>query len=284
MNSLKIKAPAKLNLFLHVLRKRPDQYHDIYSLFHKVKLSDELFFKKIHKNACIIKTKLKGFPAGSQNLIVKAYELLQQKTKFQGGVEVRIKKNIPIAGGMGGGSSDAAATLIAINRIFRLGFSLRQLRKLSLSLGADVPFFLKETQSALVSGIGEKIRTIPGRLSLYFLIVTFPKGLSTPAVYRGLNLTPQRAGVTIFRFFVKDLRSEDKLRNCLRNDLMGVVFKYYPLAEKVYGRIRRLGFSASQTGSGPTLFVLHSQKSLLLKLGKVLQKSFKLKTLITQSL
>lgn len=284
MTSITIKAPAKLNIFLQVLRKRPDKYHDIYSLFHKIKLSDELVFKKTKENKCRIVCASRKFPKGKENLIAKAYHLLKKEAPFEGGVEVRVKKRIPMAGGMGGGSSDAAAALIALNKLFRLQLKPGKMKRLAVSLGADVPFFLEKSQSALVSGIGEKIRPLSYKPKFYFLIIMFPKGLSTPKVYRGLNLTPQRGGVTIFPFAVKDFRLDKQLRNCLRNDLMRVAFKYYPIAEKVYKKILETGFSASQTGSGPTLFVPHSRKKPLSKLGKVLENIFNVKTLVTQSL
>ena len=151
MKTLTIDAPAKLNLFLKVLRKRPDHYHDIFSLFHKIDLSDKLTFRSNNSSECRIISKIPKFPKGSKNLIVKAFRLLKEKTHFEGGISVRITKNIPIAGGLGGGSSDGAATLIAVNQLFKLKLSLKQLQKLSLSLGADLPFFLNPAGSALVS-------------------------------------------------------------------------------------------------------------------------------------
>lgn len=282
MKKLKLQAPAKLNLFLRVLRKRPDGYHDLYSLFHKLKLHDELIFKKTSQEGIQILCSSKGFPCDETNLIAKAYRLLKAATGFRGGLRVRVKKRIPIAGGMGGGSSDGAAALLALNRLFHLGLSQKKLAHFGCKLGADIPFFLTPAQSALVSGIGERVKPLPQKLSFHFLIVCFPKGLSTRRVYEALGLTVQKRGARIIPFSARDF-DFSTVRNCLKNDLMPVSFSLYPQVKKVFNFIQKSNISALQTGSGPTLFAIHAQPGPLRQLGQKIRRRFRLKTLITQS-
>ena len=220
---------------------------------------------------------------------MKAFELLREGTHFSGGVEVRVKKRIPLGGGMGGGSSDAAATLKAVNQMFRLKLSPRRLHLFGLRLGADVPFFLAPYKSAVVTGIGEKIRVFSKINSFYFLLIFFPKELSTRLVYETLGydklnkLTLQKTSVRISSAQL-NLTTLEKLKQHCRNDLMRASFDLYPLTQKIYQFVSSQGYAVSQTGSGPTLFVAHKTKGPLLTLGRNVKRLFNLKTQITQSL
>lgn len=280
---IRSKAHGKLNLFLRVLRKRPDGYHDIFSLFHGVKIHDELQFRRVPGKKCRILSKTRSLPKDGTNLIIRAFHLLKKETGFRGGLEVRVVKGIPLGGGMGGGSSDAACTFRAVNRLYRLGLSTGRLQDLALRLGADIPFFLAPAKSALVSGVGERIKPFRNMGPFYFLLIFFPKGLSTASVYGALALTPKNRSVTIPRFSAR-LATVEKLKRHFRNDLMPASFKLYPFAEKVYSYIQDRNFAVSQTGSGSTLFVADSSKGRLVPLARELAKVFGLKTVITQSL
>jgi len=283
MKPLRLKAYGKLNLFLRVLGRRLDGYHDIFSLFHKVRLHDELEFRRISESKCRILSDTKLLPKDGTNLIARVFMLLKDQLDLSGGLEVRVKKNIPMGGGMGGGSSNAAQTFHAVNRLWDLKLSRKKLQELALPLGADIPFFLSESSSALVSGVGERIRPY-GKISpFYFLLIFFPKGISTASVYRALTLTPKNQSVTIPRFSV-DLTTLGKLKRYLKNDLMPASFKLYPVAEKVYSHIQSQNYTVSQTGSGSTLFVTEQSRARLASLQTELKEVFNLTTGITQSL
>jgi len=276
------KAPAKLNLFLRVLRRRPDDYHDIFSLFHKIDLSDDLVFQRIGQESCQILSNDSRMPTGRNNLIAKVFKLLKEEMSFSGGVRVRVKKRIPLAGGLGGGSSNAAQTFLALDRMFQLRLKKDELKSLAMRIGADIPFFLEGSPNALVSGIGEKVRPYSKVGSFHFLLIFFPKGLATGNVYRALALTPHRQGVRIPRF-VSSVKSLEQLKRCVNNDLMAASFELYPFLRKVYQFILQQDFLVSQSGSGPTLFVADASRVRLKNLKMNLKKCFGLTAVLTKS-
>jgi 4-diphosphocytidyl-2C-methyl-D-erythritol kinase len=152
---LKIKAPAKINFFLNVLQRRPDGYHDLYSVLQMVGLYDELIFEEIPRGMTLVSSS-DDLPVDDRNLVIQAACALGHVARVRSGVRVSLKKNIPIGAGLGGGSSDAAATLVALNRLWKLGFSRGDLANIGQDLGSDVPFFLYGP-AAFVSGRGEKV-------------------------------------------------------------------------------------------------------------------------------
>src|SRR3990172_6799596 len=155
-NSLDIHAPAKVNLFLEVLNKRSDGYHNINSLLQTVTLFDVIKFKKIDEPTCTVNVENEKGADIANNLIVKAYDLMKMKFNLKGGVEVELEKNIPIAAGLGGGSSDCAGTIIALNQLFGLELGKTTMTEIGLELGSDIPFFFSKGQ-AHVTGRGERI-------------------------------------------------------------------------------------------------------------------------------
>ncbi len=204
-SSLIVHTPAKLNLFLEVLNKRPDGFHELETLMVMLGIYDTLRFTSIPHSASeatepAVALRIfsigspppqqtdgetrDAIPAGAENLVVKAAELLRSHTGYQGGANIELWKRIPSQAGLAGGSSDAAATLAGLNRLWKLNLSTEELRQLAARLGSDVPFFLGSSRSALCRGRGEIIEPLNLPLGLFFVVVKPESGLSTPAVFR----------------------------------------------------------------------------------------------------
>lgn len=195
---LSVLAPAKLNLFLRVVRKRPDGYHDIESVMAAINIYDTLTFEALFEDAvelavvdayprsCAGELRSEA-PTGPSNLVVRAAMLLKEHAGYAGGVRISLVKRIPSSAGLGGGSSDCAAALGALNRLWGLGVSDHKLMEIAAQLGSDVPFFLGKSSVALCTGRGEQLE--PFRLStgLHFVVAKPSSGLSTPAVYRACH-------------------------------------------------------------------------------------------------
>lgn len=269
MHSLIIESPAKLNLVLRVLGRRPDGYHRIYTLFHRISVRDTLKFQKRKEGIQLVcshpRVPIKG------NLIIRAFYLLKEKCPFRGGVSVRLTKRIPVGGGLGGGSSNAASFLIGVNRLYRLGLGPKALAGLGGKLGADIPFFLSGARHAVGTGLGDRIRPIPFRRRLWFLLISDGRGLSTRRVYQGLRLSKPPSLTRVSRdvrmtstilgkgrpdlaapYVVNDLaKSAERLRPSLRKRLKSL-------------RDRQLG-SWQMSGSGPTLFAIYCSRRQALR-------------------
>jgi len=194
--SITVHAPAKLNLFLSIDHKRSDGFHDITSLMLSVGIYDTLAFTEEPSSEVELRVvEANSFlpqqaqvqtciPSGEDNLVVRAIRLLQAKTGERRGIRIQLIKRIPSEAGLGGGSSDAAATLFAANKLWQLGLSLNELRELAAELGSDIPFFLTESTSAICRGRGEIIEPVSVPHCLHFVVVRPSSGLSTADVYR----------------------------------------------------------------------------------------------------
>jgi len=196
-SAIEVLAPAKLNLFLEVLAKRPDGYHEIETLMTPVSLFDTLTLTDAADGRIELETETsadagvaaagdEALPQGTANIVVRALELLRQRSGCERGARVRLIKRIPMAAGMAGGSTDAAAALAAANLVWNLGWSDRQLAEVAAEIGSDVPFFFART-AAVCRGRGEKIEPLTGLPPLDFVVVKPPTGLSTAAVYKACN-------------------------------------------------------------------------------------------------
>lgn len=212
-SSLVVHAPAKLNLFLEVLNKRPDGFHELETVMVMLGIHDTLRFTSLSHStseATEPAVSLRVFsinspkadptafeenppiPAGADNLVVKAAELLRTHTGYAGGANIELWKRIPSEAGMAGGSSDAAATLVGLNHLWKLELATEELRQLAARLGSDVPFFLNSSRSALCRGRGEILEPLDLPLGLFFVVVKPRSGLSTPAVFRRWRPTGSR--------------------------------------------------------------------------------------------
>lgn len=268
MRSLTIKSPAKLNLYLNVLRKRPDGYHNIETIFEKIALFDIITIRHAKKGIGITTDNPK-MPTGRNNLAYRAAKALFDRAGFKGGVRMNIEKNIPIAAGLGGGSSDAASVLSGVNRFFGLGLAKSELLEIGRGLGADVPFFLHDHTFAIGRGKGDVISpiSINHDIILWHIIISFNFGVSTKKVYNSLNLglTPGVVDVKIparplkrgpgglRRFILKN--DIENLAACLYNKLEEAVIDKIRVIKRMKGLLLENGaYGAVLSGSGPTLF------------------------------
>jgi 4-diphosphocytidyl-2-C-methyl-D-erythritol kinase len=265
---LKRLAPAKINLFLRVLRKRTDGYHDIVSLMQKITLYDELTFLPL-PNGIILKCPNSNLPVSEDNLIFRAAKAIFSYTGFESGIEIILMKNIPIAAGLGGGSSDAATTLLALNEMFKFRLKKAELMKLGAELGADVPFFIFGN-SAFATGIGDKLKDAKNLPKLNIVLINPCFSLPTKMVYEKLNLrlTKKRINYSIPRFFaVGDIIRE------MHNDLETVSLRMHPELTEIKQLLLRHGAQgAMMSGSGPTVFGIFTDENTAKKAAGAINK------------
>ncbi len=262
MNALlNVPAPAKLNLFLHIVGRRVDGYHLIQSVFVLLDLCDTLDFElratpEITREDC---TQEPAPPLPDNDLVVRAARLLQEATGCTLGARIRLQKKIPMQAGMGGGSSDAATCLLALNRLWGTGLSRRALMSLGLKLGADVPFFLFG-QNAWVEGIGDKLTAVelaPQR----FVVVKPDAGLPTAAIFGDPNLK-RDTKTAILQGFAECSNAEKLMFG--HNDLQPVAQTQCAELSACLDWLKNQGFSARMTGSGSAVFApLHGDMPVL---------------------
>ncbi|MEN6508986.1 MAG: 4-(cytidine 5'-diphospho)-2-C-methyl-D-erythritol kinase [Smithella sp.] len=244
------KAPAKINLSLHVLRKRPDGYHDLASVMQKISIYDELTFS-LCAGGITLDCPGTDLPTNEKNLVYRAARAIFEHTGYTGGVEIVLNKKIPSAAGLGGGSSDAATTLTTLNDLCSLNVSQSDLMKIGAKLGADVPFFVFG-QRAFATGIGDELQILPDFPHLHIVLINPAFELSTKKVYENLNLalTKKKNNYSIPRFYALD----DVIRE-LHNDLEAVSFRMHPQLNTFKQLLLDEGaLGALMSGSGPTLF------------------------------
>jgi 4-diphosphocytidyl-2-C-methyl-D-erythritol kinase len=248
---LTTKAPAKLNLRLKVTGRRPDGYHELVSLMVPVDLCDVLEFQVVPEKFELAWEGL-PVPVDENNLVRRAASLFFDRSGVKGGVSVRVTKNIPVAAGMGGGSSDAAATLLSLNHLWSRPLPPETLRELALQLGADVPFFL-EPRPCIARGVGENLEPIERWPELWYLIVTPRFQVSTAWVYGNLRL-----GLTSNEYDrIKEQLGKERLviSQFLENDLESVTSANFPILDRIKRTLLDAGAEgALMTGSGPTVF------------------------------
>jgi 4-diphosphocytidyl-2-C-methyl-D-erythritol kinase len=238
-----VPAPAKLNLFLHITGRRPDGYHLLQSVFMLIDWCDTLHFDKRPAAAVSREDLTVALPA--QDLITRAAHLLQKHTGCTEGVHITVNKQIPAQAGMGGGSSDAATCLLALNRLWNLKLDLPTLEKLGLQLGADVPFFLRG-HNAWVEGIGEKISPID-LPPAHFWVLKPPTGIDTSQIFAhpGLKRDTNAATISVFAAKTYDFG---------HNDLQPIAQALCPDVEQALQALNNAGLLARMTGSGSAVF------------------------------
>ena len=247
--TVQLESHAKVNLMLRVLRRREDGYHDIKTIFQKISLHDTLWFTLKRTGGVSISSNNLNLPPGEGNLVHRAALLVLNRSDYKGGIAVRIRKKIPMGAGLGGGSSNAATTLRALNQLLRLELPRKELMSMGLKLGADVPFFLMKG-SALGSGIGERLQEIQ-LPELWYVLINPNFEVSTALVYRKLILTKMRFHYRIQKFF----RTPKEIFHLLHNDLEKVVSREHPEINEMKECLNAAGASATlMSGSGPTVF------------------------------
>ena len=255
---LRVRSYAKVNLGLEVLGTRADGYHELRTLFQTVDLHDDIRIRRTPKDITVV-CPHPAVPEDAKNLAWRAADALRRYAKAAGGVEIRIDKRIPVAGGLGGGSSNAAATLLALDRLWETGLGLDGLLPVARRLGADVPYFLYGG-TALGLARGDEIYPLRRQVKAHVVIVDPARPISTAAVFARVDasLTPRENSNTILRFVSRDLEGKEAFP-VLANDLERAALEEAPDLARVVGRIRdalvREGaLLASLSGSGSSYF------------------------------
>ena len=254
MDSYLIKAYAKINLGLDVVRRLENGYHEVRMIMQTVGIHDELMLKRTEEGITVT-TDSGELPTDENNLIYKAAKLMLETYHISSGLHIHLKKNIPVAAGMAGGSTDAAATFKGINRLFDLDCTLEELMKLGVQIGADVPYCVMGG-TALAEGIGEKLTSLNPAPDSYLLVAKPDIQVSTKYVYEhldaeGIKKHPDIDGMV-------EAIWEESLQGILDrmgNVLESVTVEKYPIIQKIKDRMRELGaLNSLMSGSGPTVF------------------------------
>lgn len=257
MDKIQLKALAKINLGLDVLRRREDGYHEVKMIMQTISLYDELMLKKIKKPEIQLRTNLPYLPTNENNLACQAAKLLMEEYQIPGGLLIQLEKKIPVAAGMAGGSSDAAAVLWGVNQMYHLGLSRKELMERGVRLGADVPYCILRG-TALAEGIGEKLKILPPMPKCYLLIAKPGISVSTKFVYENLHVNELEAkkhpdvDAMITALQQKDLAL---LSTRMGNILELVTIPTHPVINKIKQEMLKAGaLGAMMSGSGPTVF------------------------------
>ena len=250
------KAPAKINLALDVLYKRKDQFHEVEMIMTTVDLADRIELEAISEDKIRIYSHNRFVPDDERNLAYQAAALLKKRFNVKSGVSIKIEKNIPVAAGLAGGSSDAAATLRGLNRLWELGLSLDQLAEIGAEIGSDVSFCVYGG-TALATGRGEKIQHLPSPPNCWVVLAKPVMGVSTADVYKRLNLEraehPDIAGMVS----AIEKRDFESICNKMGNVLESVTLSIHPEVANIKDQMKKFGADAVlMSGSGPTVFGL----------------------------
>ena len=250
VDTLTLSAPAKINYLLDVIGKRPDGYHDLRMIMQRVNLCDEITLTLTNNRDINVTCNSKGAPDGPENIAWKAARTMLDLSESGKGVNIEIIKNIPVAAGLGGGSSDAASVLMGMNELLQLDLSEQKLIETGCKLGADVPFFIFK-KTALAEGIGTKLTPLPEMPKAWILLVNPGIHVSTAWVYQSLQLTNRRELNRLPEFF----KSIEHVVAFLSNDLESVTIPAFPVIGDIKARLVNLGAAGSMmSGSGPTVF------------------------------
>lgn len=260
MNKIKLRAVAKINLGLDVIRRKENGYHEVKMIMQTINLYDHIEIRKTKQPGIQVKTNLYYLPVNENNLVYKAAKLLIDEFHITQGVSMELKKHIPVAAGMAGGSSDAATVLFGINRMFELGLSKEELMERGVGIGADVPYCILRG-TALAEGIGEKLSVLPPMPKCHILIAKPGISVSTKFVYGNLNLEKVEEHPDIDRI-IHGIRQEDLnlIGDSMGNILETVTIPAYPVIDEIKSVMKRYGAAgAMMSGSGPTVFGLYKE-------------------------
>jgi 4-diphosphocytidyl-2-C-methyl-D-erythritol kinase len=250
------KALAKINLALDVIRKREDHYHDLHMVMTTVDLFDRLSLEKLQEDEIKLACDKPYVPLDERNFVYKAIQLMKTKYQIKEGVSVHIQKNIPVSAGLAGGSSDAAAAIRAMNRLFNLNLSLEEMIAIGKEVGSDVPFCIYN-KTAIAEGRGEVLTPLPKPPKCWVILVKPHFGVSTKEVFQNVVINQiQHPNVMDVISAVKN-GNYNKLTQSIGNSLEDVTFKLYPEVEQLKKNIQKLNPDVTlMSGSGPTIFAL----------------------------
>ena len=261
MKQIELKALAKINLGLDVLGRRENGYHDVRMIMQSVYLYDDVVIVRKDLQGIEVETNLHFLPTDENNIAYKAAAMLMEEFKLPGGVRIVLNKHIPVAAGMAGGSSNAAAVLFGMNKMFRLGLSQRSLMERGVRLGADVPYCIMRG-TVLAEGIGEELTTLPALPACTVLIAKPPISVSTKVVYEALDSSEIRKHPDIDGLLAGlekgDLR---EIASHMGNVLEDVTIPMHPVIDEIKREMTDAGaLNAMMSGSGPTVFGLFENK------------------------
>lgn len=274
MNEISLKALAKINLGLDVVKRREDGYHEVRMIMQTIHLYDRLEIKKTKNSEITMATNLSFLPTNENNLVYKAAKLLRDEFQIKEGVHVNLQKHIPVAAGMAGGSTDAAAVLYGINRIFKLGLSRKELMERGVKIGADVPYCLMRG-TALAEGIGEDLSALPPMVKCPVLIAKPSISVSTKFVYENLKLDDTMVHPDI-NALVADIKAQDlhKIAADMGNVLETVTIPNYPVIADIKNHMMEHGaINSMMSGSGPTVFGLFEDEETAQEAFAAMKKS-----------
>ena len=276
---MRLRAFAKINLGLDILRKREDGYHEVRMIMQTIQMYDVLEMKKVKKPGISLSVNYPYIPSDERNLVYKAAKLLMDEFQVKEGVDIRLEKFIPVAAGMAGGSSDAAAAMVGINHLFKLGLSEKDLMDRAVNIGADVPYCIMRG-TALAEGIGEKLTRIAQVPDCYVLIGKPGIGVSTKTAYESLQLDKIQSHPDIDGM-IRDIENgnllamTDKMGNVFESGIIGK----YPVIGEIKDLMEANGaLKAMMSGSGPTVFGIFDDREKMETAAAVLRQSNLAKT------
>ena len=276
---MRLRAFAKINLGLDILRKREDGYHEVRMIMQTIQMYDVLEMKKVKKPGISLSVNYPYIPSDERNLVYKAAKLLMDELQVKEGVDICLEKFIPVAAGMAGGSSDAAAAMVGINHLFKLGLSEKDLMDRAVNIGADVPYCIMRG-TALAEGIGEKLTRIAQVPDCYVLIGKPGIGVSTKTAYESLQLDKIQSHPDIDGM-IRDIENgnllamTDKMGNVFESGIIGK----YPVIGEIKDLMEANGaLKAMMSGSGPTVFGIFDDREKMEAAAAVLRQSNLAKT------
>ena len=250
------KAPAKINLGLEILGKRPDGLHELAMVMASIDLADRLYLEEIPEDRIIIETNKAFLPTDKKNHVYEALELVKERFEIKKGLRVKIHKEIPVAAGLGGGSTDSAAALRAVNRLWDLGLSIEEIASLGAEVGSDVPYCVYG-QTSLVEGFGEKVTPIAPMPQCWVVVVKPRMSVSTRTIFAQIVMEdlyhPDIAAL------VSAIEANDyqKMTENLGNSMEVVTIRKHPVIQQLKDRMLKYGADAAMmSGSGPTVYAL----------------------------
>lgn len=274
MNQINLKAMAKVNLGLDVVRRREDGYHEVRMIMQTVHIFDRLTITRREEPGICISANLSFLPVNEDNLIYKAGKLLMDEFGVTEGVSVKLEKHIPVAAGMAGGSTDAAAMMVGINQLFKLGLTQEQLMERGVKIGADVPYCIMRG-TALAEGIGEVLSKLPPMVKCPVLVAKPAISVSTKFVYQNLKLNEETVHPDIDRL-IGDIEAGnlEAIAGDMGNVLETVTIPAYPIIAEIKDHMRAHGaINSMMSGSGPTVFGLFADQETAEKAYQAMKES-----------
>lgn len=276
---MRLRAMAKINLGLDIIGKREDGYHEVRMIMQTIRMYDVLEIRKKSSPGIFLSTNLPYIPCDERNLVYKAAKILMDEFHVEEGLSMKLTKSVPVAAGMAGGSSDAAAAFVGVNRLFHLGLSEEELMKRAVQVGADVPYCVMRG-TALAEGIGEKLTRLPDLPGCYILIGKPGINVSTRTAYENLDLNEIRRRPDIDGM-IRDIKNKDlySMTGKMENVFEPGIMAKYPVIREIRDLMEKQGaLKAMMSGSGPTVFGIFDDAGKMQNAARALKKSGLAKT------